>query len=94
MFVYVLAWDDKGPSKIGFAADPKKRLRTLQTGSPHTLQLKHVEPVGTAAATIEREVHRALAGRRLACGIRGIADRIPTQAGQRSDDCGQPVMTG
>ena len=25
------------------------------------------------------------------CGFRGIADRIPTQAGQRSDDCGQPM---
>jgi hypothetical protein len=31
------------------------------------------------------------AGGRYACGIRGIADRIPTQAGQRSDDCGQPM---
>jgi hypothetical protein len=27
------------------------------------------------------------------CGFRRIADRIPTQAGQRSDDCGQPMMT-
>ena len=27
----------------------------------------------------------------VACGIRGIADRIPTQAGQHSDDCGQPM---
>jgi hypothetical protein len=25
------------------------------------------------------------------CGIRWIAGRIPTQAGQHSDDCGQPV---
>jgi hypothetical protein len=25
------------------------------------------------------------------CGIRRIADRIPTQAGQRSGDCGQPL---
>jgi hypothetical protein len=28
------------------------------------------------------------------CGIRGIADRIPTQGGQHSDDCGQPVRGG
>jgi hypothetical protein len=28
------------------------------------------------------------------CGIRCIADRIPTQAGQHSDDCGQPMMVG
>ena len=28
------------------------------------------------------------------CGIRGIADRIPTQAGQRSDDYGQPMRAG
>src|ERR1700674_3091696 len=25
------------------------------------------------------------------CGFRDIADRIPTQAGQHSDDCGQPM---
>jgi hypothetical protein len=31
---------------------------------------------------------------RLYCGIRGIADRIPTQGGQHSDDCGQPVRGG
>jgi hypothetical protein len=31
---------------------------------------------------------------RVACGIRGIADRIPTQAGQHSDDCGQPMRAG
>ena len=68
MLVYILAWDDKGPSKIGIAADPKKRLKGLQTGSPHTLSLKHIEPVGVAASAIEREVHRALAGRRLPGG--------------------------
>src|SRR5258708_1427266 len=28
------------------------------------------------------------------CGFRGIADRIPTQAGQRSGDCGQPLRAG
>jgi hypothetical protein len=31
---------------------------------------------------------------RRVCGIRGIADRIPTQAGQRSDDYGQPMRAG
>ncbi len=30
----------------------------------------------------------------LNCGFRGIADRIPTQAGQRSDDCGRPLRAG
>jgi len=65
MFVYVIAWSDNGPSKIGIAADPAKRLKALQTGSPHALSLKHVEPVGTAASAVEREVHRALTARRL-----------------------------
>ncbi|MBX9845220.1 MAG: hypothetical protein K2Z80_25750, partial [Xanthobacteraceae bacterium] len=49
--------------------------------------------------TVIRDVTRSrkphvdsdLAKRLRACGIRGIADRIPTQAGQRSDDCGQPM---
>jgi len=26
------------------------------------------------------------------CGIRRKADRIPTEGGQHSDDCGQPVI--
>jgi len=50
-------------------------------------------------ACYENEVERlaALASSLRAdpdCGIRGIADRIPTQAGQRSDDCGQPMRAG
>jgi hypothetical protein len=32
--------------------------------------------------------------RAIECGIRCIADRIPTQAGQHSDDCGQPMKPG
>ncbi|MGA7454140.1 MAG: hypothetical protein WBW73_23710 [Rhodoplanes sp.] len=26
------------------------------------------------------------------CGIRRKADRIPTEGGQQSDDCGQPMI--
>lgn len=61
-------WNDNGPSKIGIAADlPKEAAQVaadrqpVYAALPH---LKHVEPVGTAAGIVEREVKRALVGRR------------------------------
>ena len=68
MFVYVIAPSADGPSKIGVAADPRKRLGALQTGSPVPLSLHYVEPIGNAAATVEREVHRVLATKRCSGG--------------------------
>jgi hypothetical protein len=61
-----------------------------QTGAARRsgFPLESVVPV--RPATRPSEVPMEL----FACGIRGIADRIPTQAGQRSDDCGQPMMAG
>jgi hypothetical protein len=40
-FVYVIGEQD-GPVKIGFAKDPVKRLRTMQTGNPRRLRVEHV----------------------------------------------------
>ncbi len=42
-------------------------------------------------AELRRLTTTVLEESELDCGIRRIADRIPTQAGQRSDDCGQPM---
>ncbi len=39
----------------------------------------------------QMEIRGVVSFHRPDCGFRGIADRIPTQAGQRSDDCGQPM---
>ena len=68
VFVYVIAASPAGPSKIGVAAEPRKRLGALQTGSHVPLSLHYVEPIGDAAATVEREVHRALATKRCSGG--------------------------
>jgi len=42
------------------------------------------------AMTIDPAPRVVVVGGGFGCGIRRIADRIPTQAGQHSDDCGQP----
>ena len=47
-----------------------------------------------AAIAFLRQVYTLEGTDAAVCGIRGIADRIPTQAGQHSDDCGQPMRAG
>jgi hypothetical protein len=64
MYIYVIASSESGPSKIGAAINPEKRLRALQTGSHALLSLHHVEPVGVVAATVEHTAHRLLSAKR------------------------------
>jgi len=64
MYVYVIASSDSGPSKIGIANNPQKRLRGLQTGSPTPLQIFATEPIGFAAAAVERAAHKSLSAHR------------------------------
>ena len=45
MHLYVIAAQPEGPCKIGITNDVVKRLRTLQTGHPETLQVYHSEPI-------------------------------------------------
>jgi hypothetical protein len=57
--IYVIA---SGPCavKIGYSADPKRRLRQLQTGHEEKLQLIHTEQVEPDQAPIlEKLIHRA-----------------------------------
>jgi hypothetical protein len=68
MYVYVIAASLNGPSKIGMATHPEKRLRALQTGSPFPLTIHHIEAIGRAASTVERAVHHALASKRAGGG--------------------------
>ena len=79
MYVYVIASSESGPSKIGVAADPKKRLKQLQTGSYFPLSLHYVEPIGNAAEAVERAAHRTLAAKRSGGG-REWFDVTPTEA--------------
>lgn len=65
MFIYVIA---SGPNsvKIGYSADPSRRLRELQVGHEKKLILIHAEPVEAERAQLfEKLVHRANRHRRL-----------------------------
>ena len=62
--VYVIGVPD-GPQKVGIATDARRRLRLLQTGSPHRLTLARSLPVGGEgeARAVERGAHRILGPR-------------------------------
>lgn len=51
-----------GQVKIGYAVDPERRLRQLQTGSPHRLELRRTVCPATMAQ--EAELHRRFAAYR------------------------------
>jgi len=52
------------------------------------MELKWRAEIGLVAARIALREQEALEN----CGIRRKADRIPTEGGQQSDDCGQPMI--
>lgn len=57
-YVYVVGADDYRPVKIGKADDVKERLRGLQTGSPHKLDVRLAV---RCEAVREKELHRYFA---------------------------------
>lgn len=60
-YLYVIAPNEAGPSKIGFSNDPDKRVRQLQTGCPERLSLQYVqETTLTEARRIEKSIHQTL----------------------------------
>jgi hypothetical protein len=61
-YIYVISAPRRHLVKIGIAFDPKKRLATLQIGSPVKLSLHYSSEVygEVAASVIEAEVHRRL----------------------------------
>jgi hypothetical protein len=64
-FVYVIAPSPEGPCKIGFSADPHRRLRQLQTGYPARLTLYHFQPFcADRAPLMEKLIHKSIAFRR------------------------------
>ncbi len=68
-YVYVIARLDRrgravGPTKIGIAKDPERRLRTFQTANPLPLTLYRTFRVARASA-LEADVHRRLGPLRL-----------------------------
>lgn len=64
-FVYVIAPSPEGPVKIGFSADPHRRLRQLQTGYPGVLTLHHFQPFcEDRAPLMEKIIHQTIAFKR------------------------------
>jgi hypothetical protein len=62
-FVYCIVHHERRAAKIGFSADPYRRLLQLQTASPDILTLFDKLPGDTA---LEAAFHRLLADRRMA----------------------------
>jgi hypothetical protein len=42
-YIYIIAYDPKGPIKIGKSSNPNQRLTELQTGNPYKLELMCVK---------------------------------------------------
>lgn len=65
MFLYVIGAIDQGPVKLGISAHPERRLKQLQTGHSHRLQVYHTEPVPPERARLyEQLLHRDIGYRR------------------------------
>jgi Meiotically up-regulated gene 113 len=64
-YLYVIGPDRSGPLKLGFSADPERRLKQLQTGHALPLYLYHSEPVaGSQARRLESLLHKSFNHRR------------------------------
>lgn len=61
-YVYCIVHHERRAAKIGYSADPYRRFKQLQTGSPDMLTLFDKLPGDTA---LEAAFHRHLADRRL-----------------------------
>lgn len=60
-YVYVIAARPEGPVKIGYSADPQRRLAQLQTGQPEKLHLYHAEPFTPQRAPLfEKIIHKTI----------------------------------
>lgn len=58
-YLYVIAADPNGPTKLGISKDPDSRLRQLQTGHAQRLRLYYQEPVPASQARLfEGLLHR------------------------------------
>ena len=64
-YLYVICEANTAPVKIGFSADPDKRLKQLQTGHPVQLTLFHKEEVAAVQVRgLEKAIHNQLRHKR------------------------------
>lgn len=60
-YIYVIgAAENKPPYKIGYSADPKRRLRDLQTASPVKLKLYYIAHLRKKTKKSEKLIHKQL----------------------------------
>jgi len=65
-FIYIIAAEKTGPCKVGYSADPSRRLRQLQTGQSSALTLYHREEIeDDRVRLMEQIVHRENRHRKL-----------------------------
>lgn len=63
-YIYVIGTQGN-LQKIGYAADPNKRLAQLQTGNPERLYLHHKIPVpDSRARLVEKHIHKEISYKR------------------------------
>lgn len=63
-YVYVIATSSNGPCKVGYSTCPEKRLKLLQAGNPHYLEI-FCQVKSDWSHCIEREAHRLLRADRM-----------------------------
>ena len=60
LYIYAIGNKDS-LQKIGYAADPAKRLKQLQTGNPEQLYLHHsIQVPDSRARLVEQHIHKEL----------------------------------
>jgi predicted GIY-YIG superfamily endonuclease len=65
MYIYVIG-NKENRQKIGFAKDPYRRLKTLQTGNPDKLYLHHyVEIPDEKTRIMESKIHSEISYKRI-----------------------------
>ena len=87
MRLYFIQHDDDGPIKIGIAADPARRLESLQVGNPVALRLLAHRP---GALELEMDLHRRLAAFRIRGewfnAVPDVMAEVEKAAAMQSDD--------
>jgi hypothetical protein len=59
-YIYIIG-GEVPPYKLGISKDPKKRLKSLQTGHPYPLQIHHIEETHISMTKLlETTIHRHL----------------------------------
>lgn len=85
-WVYVIHWQDRGPTKVGVAGDPRLRRSELQGGNPYPLKI--FTAFGLAEIDMAFEIEGATLERLKACRLMGEwLDATPIQVRDAVQEC-------